>query len=143
MKPRSLRLVQPHSRAAQIGLFGTVIIFVALLALALWVQHLIRPFFPAWLDPFKAIPTFVILVVPMILLLEDDRPAPRPIAETLAKLKDTSMPKAEQSRARRQLEVDLVRAEAEEILHNQEALAHLVKGSMETDLTWELLLTSA
>lgn len=143
MKPRSLRIAHPHSRAARIGLFGTAIIFVVLLALALWVQHLIRPFIPPWLDPFKAIPMFVILGVPMMLLLDDDRPAPRPIAETLAKLEDTSLPRPEQSRARRQLEVDLGRAQAEEILQNEEALAYLVKGSTETDLTWELLMTSA
>lgn len=143
MKPRSLRLLHPHSPAGRIGLFGTAIIFVALFALSLWVSYLIMPFFPAWLDPFKAIPMFVILVVPMMLLLEDDRPAPRPIAETLGKLEDTSLPKAEQNRARRQLEADLGRAEAEEILQNENALAYLVKASTETDLTWALLLTSA
>ncbi len=143
MKPRSLRLIHPHSPAGRIGLLGTGIIFVALLALALWVQHLIRPFIPPWLDPFKAIPMFLILVVPMMFLLDDDLPAPRPIAETLAKLDDTALSKSEQNRARRQLEADLGRAEAEEILLNENALAYLVKASTETDLTWTLLMTSA
>lgn len=136
-------ILRKHSPAGRIGLFGTAIIFVALFALALWVQHLIKPFFPPWFDLFRLIPMFLIVAVPMIFLLDDDRPGPQPIAETLAKLEDTSLPRAEQSRARRQLEVDLDRAEAEEILHNQEALAHLVKASTATDLTWELLMTSA
>lgn len=136
-------ILRKHSPAGRIGLFGTAIIFVGLLALSLWVSYHIMPFIPAWLDPFKAIPMFVILMVPMSLLLHDDRPAPRPIAETLAKLQDTALSRAEQSRARRQLEVDLGRAEAEEILQNQEALAHFVQASTETDLTWELLMTSA
>ena len=136
-------ILRKHSQAARIGLLGTGMICAALLALSLWVSYLIMPFIPAWLDPFKTIPMFVILVVPMIFLLTDDRPAPRPIAETLAKLEDASLSKADQSRARRQLEADLGRAEAEEILQNEEALAYLVKASTETDLTWQLLMTSA